>query len=324
MGKVILTRWDEEPDLPRHEIVDGLFAAGEVVLLTGQPKSGKSAVAVALAGSIATGEPFLGRDVEKGEVVYFALERRQSLLRRIKALGVPASAAPIWTPRGNLVITEDVEEMIEGIAASKGGPRVIIFDTLARLITGLDENSAKDMGIVARAIMKVGAAFPEAALVFIHHTGKDGSSLRGSSALLGAVDLELRAEIRKAQRYLRVANANEVAEDQRLDFQLELVPMPDGGTAICAVAPSTGGQATIRDRNDQRREAADARALEALAHLPASPFTQAVAKAVLTEAGLVEGTDDARKKQVKRLTDRLKAMGRLTERDGKMTLEEGP
>jgi hypothetical protein len=322
MAKVVLTRWDEEPDLPRQEIVEGLFAAGEVVLLTGKPKSGKSAVAVALAGAIATGQPFLGRSVEQGDVVYFALERRQSVRRRFKVLGLPP-ASPVWMPRGSLSVVEDAVAIIDGILGSERVPEVIIFDTLARSITGMDENSARDMGVVAKAIAQIGEAFPATAIVFIHHTTKEGDTARGSNALLGAVDLEIRAQIHgKAQGGLRVAHANDVAEDQRLQFQLDPVALPDGGIAIRAIAPTTGGKAAIMNHNAQASANAQDRALAALPHLPTEPFTQAEAVRLLTEARIVDGTFAARKKNVQRMMDRLIESGHVTDQGGKLMLKD--
>lgn len=321
MGKVILTRWDEDPEMQRHEIVAGLFAAGEVALLTGKPKSGKSAVAVALAGAIVTGEPFLGRQVDQGDVVYFALERRQSVRRRIKALGLPPRS-PIWTPRGTISIIEDADAIIEGIVDSRRVPKVVIFDTLARATTGLDENSARDMGVVAKAISLIIEALPETALVFVHHTTKDGDEARGSSALLGAVDLELRAKIHNGKRFLSVVHANDVPEDQRLDFQIEPVALPDGGTAIRVVPPSTAGQDAIMDRNAERRAGAQERARSALPHLPARPFTQAEAMRCWTQAAVVDGAEDTRKKQTKRMLDRLKDMNLIADQGGMFVLRE--
>lgn len=322
MAKVVLTRWDEEPDLSRQEIVEGLFAAGEVVLLTGKPKSGKSAVAVALAGAIATGQPFFGRSVEQGDVVYFALERRQSVRRRFRVLGLPP-ASPVWMPRGSLSIVEDAVAIIEGILGSGRVPKVIIFDTLARSITGMDENSARDMGVVAKAITQIGEAFPTTAIVFIHHTTKEGDTARGSNALLGAVDLEIRAQTSsKAQGFLRVAHANDVADNQRFDFLLDPVALPEGGIAIRAISPTTVGKAAILDHNAQSSADARDRALAALPHLPAEPFTQAEAVRRLTAAGIVVGTEDARKKSVKRMLARLRELMRVTDQDGKLILKD--
>lgn len=69
-------------------------------------------------------------------------------------------------------------------------PRLIVLDTLARTILGLDELSSRDMGIFVRNAERIGERL--GALVMpVHHTGKDeGRGMRGSSALNGAADAQ--------------------------------------------------------------------------------------------------------------------------------------
>jgi len=58
-------------------------------------------------------------------------------------------------------------------------------------MTGGDENSARDMGLVIANADRVRKA-TGAAVLLIHHTGKSGDSERGSSALRGACDTMLK------------------------------------------------------------------------------------------------------------------------------------
>lgn len=78
-----------------------------------------------------------------------------------------------------------VHDFIESIKPLN--PAMVVLDTLARCMLGLDENSARDMGIAVEAaatiIRETGAA-----VLFIHHTGKSGLGERGSSALYAACD----------------------------------------------------------------------------------------------------------------------------------------
>lgn len=69
--------------------------------------------------------------------------------------------------------------------ARKCGAGVIIIDTLHRSTTGLDENSAKDMGPVISALDRISIE-ARATVIVVHHTPKDGKGLRGTSALTGA------------------------------------------------------------------------------------------------------------------------------------------
>jgi hypothetical protein len=73
-------------------------------------------------------------------------------------------------------------------------PRLIIFDTLARLTPGGDENNAGQMGLAIKAIDIIRES-TSASVLLVHHTrkaGKDGKGAfveRGSSALRGAADV---------------------------------------------------------------------------------------------------------------------------------------
>ena len=71
-----------------------------------------------------------------------------------------------------------------------GGYSFVILDTLARCMVGADENSAKDCGIVVDALTRLLARTPDGrgVVLGVHHAGKDGKTLRGSSAFEGGAD----------------------------------------------------------------------------------------------------------------------------------------
>ena len=65
----------------------------------------------------------------------------------------------------------DIDQLVAAIEATDFHPDLIVFDTLARLIPGADENSSKDMGEVIRAMDDLRRRFDETVLP-VHHTGK--------------------------------------------------------------------------------------------------------------------------------------------------------
>ena len=123
---------------------------------------------------------------------------------------------------------------------------LIVIDTLARCMPGLDENSARDMGLVIEGLTRLSELVPSAAILFVHHAGKGGSGdMRGSTALIGGIDLELRVESKGKFKRLSVTKANDVSEDQYLSFQLKPVefqehPNAEVETAIAAVEVDRG------------------------------------------------------------------------------------
>jgi len=145
--------------------------------------------------SIATGGRWLGRyETTPGEAIYVLAEGSSGLQRRVAAWADYSNteatgyfvieAVPLMDDPATLRFIDDVHR-----AASN--PALIVFDTLARCMTGGDENSARDMGLVIANADRVREA-TGAAVLLIHHTGKSGDSERGSSALRGACDTMLK------------------------------------------------------------------------------------------------------------------------------------
>lgn len=66
-------------------LVHGLFGSGEASAVYGAPGCGKSVLVEDMGLHIASGEPWHGRPVTRGAVVYIALERRKLVERRAKA-----------------------------------------------------------------------------------------------------------------------------------------------------------------------------------------------------------------------------------------------
>jgi KaiC/GvpD/RAD55 family RecA-like ATPase len=225
---LVLHRLDALPEPPvREEIVQGLLAAGEVSALVGQAGTGKSAIAQRLAICIAEGRPFLGRSVIPGPVIYVAAERSAGTARRLMAIRqkiqVPIYMMDARPNLSDLATVKELAALIRGVCErERGCPALIIIDTLARCMFGLDENSAKDMGRVMEGLAVLADEISSAAIVFLHHTGKNGDT-RGSTALLGAIDLELQVHDRNDLKRLKVTKANSVAENQ--EFFVKLVPI---------------------------------------------------------------------------------------------------
>ncbi len=232
---------DIGPPPKRHSVIAGLLAAGEIAALVGAPGSGKSAVAISMALAVAEGGEFLGVATSQGEVVYVAMEKITLTLQRLIAAG--GGELPIIISERGLAIDQpdDVQEMINALAATSGMPRLIVIDTLSRTFGALDENSAKDMNAAFRQIDRISRAFPTAALLLVHHTVKDGRSARGSSAILACVHLEITVTTYKSGvRSLRVTKANAIQEGRSFDFRLQEVAIEDGFAAVIA-APLDGG-----------------------------------------------------------------------------------
>jgi len=82
---------------------------------------------------------------------------------------------------------EDLSNFVAGIESACKAPSLVVVDTLARSMLGADENSTRDMSKFIAACEQVQHYF-DCSVVLVHHTGKQGSAERGSSALRGAAE----------------------------------------------------------------------------------------------------------------------------------------
>ena len=130
-------------------------------------------------------------------------------------------------------------------------PVLIVFDTLSRCFIGGDENSASDMGMAMAACDDLRAR-TKALVALLHHTKKDGTVERGSSALRGAVDTILTLEEDDEQGLLTLtcerqkdAEAFEPFQIQRRVVQLDGVYDEEGNhesSCVIQLATDTGIQ----------------------------------------------------------------------------------
>lgn len=195
--KVELIPWRDLQDVKVRWLVEDVLPASSFAAIYGRPGSYKSFVALNLAACIASGRDAFGKPVEQGPVIYVAGEGGAGLKRRrdaiLRHMDLPDDL-PIFFVKSQLNLRsslEDYDALCSAIDATGVKPVLVIFDTFARIFAGGEENSAKDVG---ETIVILGAIQEryQTAVAIIHHAGKDESKgMRGSSALLGAVDTEL-------------------------------------------------------------------------------------------------------------------------------------
>jgi hypothetical protein len=180
---------------PPEYIVDGLIEDRALSAVIGAPGAGKSFVVLDIACSIASGSAWKGRPVKRTRVLYVAGEGVSGASQRIKAWetqhGIGVGQDLFMIPEATLLATK-VVGLWEWIAANvkANGIGLVIFDTLARMAIGLDENSSQDMGRAVGMFDKLRRS-SGAGVLLVHHTKAGADTGRGSSSLLGALDSEV-------------------------------------------------------------------------------------------------------------------------------------
>ena len=101
-----------------------------------------------------------------------------------------------------------------------GEPRLIIFDTLSKYMVGGNENESVDMGKVIENLDTIRSQ-TQATILVIHHTVKNGSSLRGSSTLPAACDVMFKLCKRNKYHTLVVDKQRDAAPTSPIHFEMK-------------------------------------------------------------------------------------------------------
>jgi len=195
--RIDLVPWHDLQDVKVKWLVKDMLPAKSFSAIYGKSGAGKSFFAMYLAAMVAAGREAFSCSVEQGDVVYLALEGGAGLRRRRDALmqryDLPDDL-PVHFVKAQMNLRsslDDLTALIEVIRERGIKPAVVFVDTLARAYAGGEENSSAEM----MQFVSVMAALQDAldcTVCVVHHTGKDESrGMRGSSALLAAVDAEL-------------------------------------------------------------------------------------------------------------------------------------
>lgn len=125
--------------------IPGIIPEG-LTLFGGRPKTGKSWFMLLVAWAVGTGGQLFDRDVERGSVLYIALEDSpRRLQERAKAMGIPRDADITFHTEWRPLQAGGLEDLI--LELERKEYRLVVIDTLTRAIPGVDQ--AKDQGTVS-------------------------------------------------------------------------------------------------------------------------------------------------------------------------------
>jgi hypothetical protein len=178
-----------------HLLPDRLVA-GEITALYGEPKVGKTFVAISCGLMAAIGGKFWNEDfpMDGCKVIYVAAERRGQAAIRIDAACIASGLGSI--PKNFTLVERQAGLRLNDVVAMAElrdlvreiNPDVMIFDTYVRMVDN-DEDKSKDTDSnieILTSLLRESSR--PCAGILVHHAGKDISKkMRGSSALLAAV-----------------------------------------------------------------------------------------------------------------------------------------
>lgn len=235
--KPILFDLGDEPITAPKWTVEDFLEEAAIGVLWGPPESKKTFLAIDWALHVAHGEPWLGQRCPAGAVWIIAGEGFSGIRRRIYGAnlhrGRPASAVGAGLKISKASVHLSKEENRKRLSAhfNEGPrPRLIIIDTLSRnLGEGADENKATDVAAYLDVVAALAREMHVTVLI-VHHSGKDGTNYRGSSAIKGNVDFEFELLPKNNIVYLKchkMKDAAHPAERMLCTRMVQIADMPN-------------------------------------------------------------------------------------------------
>lgn len=186
--------WDEMLGLPEPKwIIDHTLPEKALALVYGPFGTYKSFLVLDMALHAATGRTWLDHPVPRPQrVLYVAGEGAYNMKKRAKAWATHHKLAEIpgfrLVPAMPLFMQEDhLREFAE--ANKDWRPGIIVVDTVAHAMAGMDENSQRDAGLFIARCIELSRLF-DCTVLLVHHTGKDtNKGSRGSTAIPAASDV---------------------------------------------------------------------------------------------------------------------------------------
>ncbi|WVT73755.1 AAA family ATPase [Sinorhizobium chiapasense] len=248
-------------------LISGLIETGTDSLFYGRDGSGKSLICLDIALSVASGQPWFGRETRQCEVVYIYTEGWGRLKNRKAAWEEHHKRSVeegIWFRVRPLRLSKPTEVSAFIAKLRKAGvrPGLIIIDTLARNGGGIDVNKDADMALYHEGTRKLREAFG-CATITVHHAGKDKRrGAKGATSISDALDGVFEVAKDKAAKQGRIVIEKQRDADAGANIPFRLTAMV-GDTGSVTVEPDSG-KADSDDRKAATRATASQKRRHAL------------------------------------------------------------
>lgn len=235
---------------PVQALIQDTVAEGSLGFIYGPPGCGKTFVALSMALSISYGfdQWFWGKKIERhGPVVYISLEGKADLGNRLKAWKAHHNIQHndqrfrAIIDQVNFTREESVKLFVDSLdeyMATYEPPAMIFIDTVSRAIAGGGENDADEISLFIETCGNLQRRY-STNLTGIHHTGRLGTNMRGSSAFDGGADFMYRVERDKKSGLTGLIHAEKIKaypDAWEMPFRLEKIDLDAFGAQSSLVA----------------------------------------------------------------------------------------
>lgn len=190
-------------DIPKQNwILRGFLPEDSYAILYAPPQYFKTFMALDISLSIATGWPafpavFTSEEINPGPVIYMTGEGLGGISKRVKAwenihaYGNQISHFYLFDPTPH--ISDNNDDLVAFIQHTGITPRLIVLDTISRVMQGVSENDQAQASAVTKLADSLRGVASGCSVLALHHANKDGS-MRGSTVYEGDADVVLHAE----------------------------------------------------------------------------------------------------------------------------------
>ena len=206
-------------------LLKGLIPEQAYCVMYAPETSFKTFLALDMALSVACGFPqdpanFSDAEIlQPGPVLYITGEGLSNIRKRVAGWeqvhngGREVSSFDLFNPAPRL--TDDLENLTEFIKSVRNDYKLIVVDTVARVMQGMNENGQENASAFTRLADWLRAASPVCSVLALHHVNKNGS-MRGSGVFSADADVVLRVEDRQT------------ISESRYATELTTIKMKDG------------------------------------------------------------------------------------------------
>lgn len=223
----------------------GYLARGNLTLLTSVWKAGKTTLMTGLLRALAAGDMFLGLPCAAGRVTVISEESREHWAARVRQCPIGPHAQLLARPFVTRPTEHEWDALIDlqRARAGRGELDLLVVDPLASFLPGRSESDAGTLLRFLEPLQRLAAE--GVAVLVLHHPRKkpadEGSTARGSGALLGYVDVIL--ELTRAGSLRGDENRRRLIGLSRTgDTPRQLHYVWDSGTAAFTVCADLASQ----------------------------------------------------------------------------------
>ena len=216
--------------IPPDELIEDFFVKGTTAVIYGDSNSGKTFFSLSLARDVSMGWHCYGKEVQKGKVLYIAVEAPNSIKTRIQAMNkfhkTKFTNIDIITRPVNFYAESGVELKLIDYIKSEKEYNFVIVDTLAQASAGANENSTEDMSPIMQKFELI-AKETNTAVLIIHHSGKDKTrGARGSSSIFAHISTEILVTDEDGDKTATFTKQRELgSKGMEIPYKLEIVEM---------------------------------------------------------------------------------------------------